>query len=59
MEPGQRLTIHEGTLRDASFLPQLPGDPLDEVTARTAREQDIFLVVDERQIEVAEAGSGS
>ena len=55
INPGQMLRITDGTLRDASYLPQLPGAALDARTRRTAEEQQVFLVVDDRNIEIAQA----
>ena len=57
INPGQRLQVTDGTLRDATFLPDIPGAPLDETTRNIAEEQELFLVVDEGNIEVLEAGS--
>lgn len=56
INPGQRLRLTGGTLRDASYLSDMPGEPLDQETERMAREQDIFLVVDERNIQILEGG---
>lgn len=57
VNPGQRLRIDGGTLRDAGHLPQLEGErPLDDTTRRAIEEQPIFLVVDEDDIEVLAAG---
>lgn len=56
INPQQTLRIEGGTFRDASFLPEMPGEPLDEETRRTAEEQDLFLVVDEDAISVIERG---
>ena len=52
INPGQQLRITEGMVRDASFLSQLPGAPLDDDTQRILRDQDAYLVVDESNIEV-------
>ncbi len=56
INPGATLRIEGGMLRDASFLPELPGVPLDQDTERMAEDQDIFLVVDEANITVLEGG---
>lgn len=56
INPGQMLRITDGTLRDPSYLPQLPGAALDARTRRVAEEQQVFLVVDEQNIEIAQAG---
>ena len=47
---GQTLQIERGMLRDATFLTQLPGAPLDAQTEELARQQDVFLVVEENAI---------
>lgn len=57
INPGQRLRITEGMIRDSSYLPNLSGDPLDADTQRTVEQQDVFLVVDEDNIEILEAGT--
>lgn len=49
---GQQLRITEGMVRDASFLSQLPGTPIDADTRRVIEGQDVFLVVDEADIEI-------
>ena len=48
---GQQLRITEGMVRDATFIANLPGAPLDADTERLAREQDAYLVVDQSNIE--------
>ena len=58
INPGQMLRITDGTLRDPSYLPQIPGAALDARTRRVAEEQQVFLVVDEQNIEIAQAGQG-
>jgi len=57
INPGQTLRISEGMLRDRTFLPELRGDPLDADTERMAEEAPIFLVVEEDNIEILEAGN--
>lgn len=52
INPGQQLRISEGMVRDATFLADLPGAPLDQDTQRIATDQDVFLVVDESNIEM-------
>ena len=55
---GQTLRIQGGTVRDASYLPELAGDPLDADTERLAREQQGFLVIDEANLRISQqAGS--
>lgn len=57
INPGQTLRVTGGTLRAPSYLSELPGMPLDAQTEATAREQDVFLVVDERNLDVLERGT--
>ena len=57
INPGQSLRIDQGVLRDRTYLPQIPGEPLDAQTQQTAEEQPIFLTVDERNIEILQAGT--
>ncbi len=56
INPGQMLRITGGMLRDPSYLQQIPGAALDARTLRVAREQQVFLVVDDSNIEIAQAG---
>lgn len=56
INPGATLRVEHGTFRDPSYLPRLQGAPLDEDTRRIAEDQPILLVVDERNIEVRQAG---
>lgn len=53
---GQRLRISQGMIRDQSFLPDMPGRPLDPGTQRIIEEQDAYLVVDEDNIEILSRG---
>ncbi|OBX18040.1 hypothetical protein A9995_13970 [Erythrobacter sp. QSSC1-22B] len=55
INPGQTLRIDQGMLRDRTFFPDLPGQ-LDATTENIAEQQPIFLVVDEDNIEILEAG---
>lgn len=57
INPGQTLQIQGGTLRDSTYLPEMPGAPLDQETQNIVQEQPIFLVVDERNIDILEAGT--
>ena len=52
INPGQQLRIREGMIRDATFISQLPGAPIDPDTRRILENQDVFLVVSERNIEI-------
>lgn len=56
INPGATLRIDQGTLRDRTFLPEIPGEPLDATTENMAEQQEVFLVVDERHITVLEGG---
>ena len=56
INPQQTLRITGGTLRDASYIPQIEGAPLDDNTRAILEEQQIFLVVDEDGMEVAAGG---
>ena len=56
INPGATLRIDQGTLRDRTFLPEIPGAPLDQQTENLAEQQPIFLVVDERYITILEGG---
>lgn len=57
LNPGQTVRIDQGMLRDRTYLPDLEGEPLDADTERLAEQQEIFLVVDERYIDILEGGT--
>ena len=57
INPGATLRISQDTLRAPSYLPEMPGRPLDQQTQNIAEQQEIFLVVDERYITVLEQGN--
>lgn len=57
INPGQMLRIDDGMLRDRSFLPEMPGVPLDQDTERIVENQPIFLTVDEQYINILEGGT--
>jgi hypothetical protein len=57
INPGQELRITEGVLRDRTFLPEIPGVPLDQDTENIAEQQPIFLTVDERNINILTQGN--
>lgn len=57
INPGQTLRITEGVLRDTTFIAQIPGVPLDADTENLARQQPIFLTVDEGNIEILPEGT--
>lgn len=48
---GQQLRIR-GTVRDAPYLPQVPGEKLTQSTEAIAREQPVYLVAGETAIEI-------
>lgn len=56
INPEQTVRITGGTLRDASHLSQLAGAPIDDQTRGIAEGEEVFLVVDEADIEVVEGG---
>lgn len=56
INPEAVLRIQGGTFRTPAHLTELEGDPLEPDTRRIAEDQEIFLVVDERHIEVREEG---
>ena len=56
IDPGQVLRVEQGTLRDRTALPEIPGEPLDQDTKTIAEQQPIFLVVDEQYIEILGTG---
>ena len=57
INPGQMVQIDRGMVRDSTALGQLPGDPLDDQTRTTASAQPAFLVVDESQMNITQAGT--
>ena len=57
INPGATLRIDGGTLRQPDDLANIQGEPLEQNTANIARQQEIFLVVDESNIQVLEEGN--
>lgn len=51
IKSGQRLRLR-GTVRDASFLPQLPGETLTSATEQIVRQQPAYVVAGETAIEI-------
>lgn len=49
---GQRLTIDNGTIRKAGDAPDVKGVPLDDDTLKIIADQDVFLVVNEKSIDI-------
>jgi hypothetical protein len=56
INPGQTLRIKEATVRDATFLTSITGEPLEEETRQLAQSQPVYLVVDEGNIEITSQG---
>lgn len=54
---GQRIRIR-GTLRDAAYLPQLPGRPIVAATQELARRAPVYLVADEQAITILGTAGG-
>ncbi|WP_156841282.1 hypothetical protein [Novosphingobium aquimarinum] len=57
INPGQRLRITNGMIRDASSIGDLPGKPLDADTRKIIEDQPAFLVVDEKNIEILQSAA--
>lgn len=57
INPGATLRIDGGTLRQPDDLANLSGEPLDPETENIARQQEIFLIVDQSDIQVLEQGN--
>ncbi|MFN2443471.1 MAG: hypothetical protein ABR517_12370 [Thermoanaerobaculia bacterium] len=53
--PGQQVRIR-GAVRDAAFIPQLPGEPLDVELDELIRTEPAFLVVNQNSIELVPSG---
>ena len=56
VQANTRVRLDRATVRDATYLSELPGAPLDADTEQIARDQEVFLVVDERSIHVVSEG---
>lgn len=52
INPGQRLQISSGMVMSPASIGDLPGDELDADTRRIAEEQEVFLVVNEDDMEI-------
>ena len=59
IDPNQRIVIREAMARDATFIDQIPGQPLDQDTRNIIQKQDVYLVVDESNIQFAGANAGA
>jgi len=57
INPDQRLRITSGTVRDADDLAGLPGEPLDADTRTILDGQDVFMLVNEDNMEILQAGT--
>lgn len=51
INPGDRLRLTDAMVRDADALDDLPGRPIDDETRAILEQQEIFLIVDEDNIE--------
>ena len=51
---GQTLEINGGTLRDQQYLGQIAGEPLDDQTRSIAQSQQVYLVVNESNLNITE-----
>ncbi|MBU2340217.1 MAG: hypothetical protein KKE77_03130 [Alphaproteobacteria bacterium] len=54
INPGQQLRISSGTVMSAASIGDLPGDELDADTRRIAEEQQVFLLVNEDDMEITQ-----
>ena len=52
INPGQRLRISEAMLRGTDTIGQLPGDPIDDDTRAILEGVEVFLTVDEDDMEI-------
>ena len=54
------IRMEQATVRDQTSLGDLPGDPLDAATEEIVRNEDVFLIVDEDNIQMPDQlGSSS
>lgn len=51
---GQRLRIDNGTIRKGGDVSDVQGVPLDNDTLKVIADQDVFLIVDEKSIDILE-----
>jgi hypothetical protein len=56
---GATVRLTGGTFRNADHLPDLEGEPLDQQTRQMAQGERIFLVVDERNVEIVDRVGGA
>lgn len=52
INPGQDLQISTATVRAADDLEGLPGEPIDDDTRAILAEQEVFILVDEDDIDI-------
>ncbi|WP_299307007.1 hypothetical protein [uncultured Croceicoccus sp.] len=52
INPGQRLSVSGGTIREAGEMTDVEGVPLDEDTRNVLADQDVFMIVDEANIDI-------
>jgi hypothetical protein len=56
INPGQTLRLTGGTFRDPSYVEEMQGEGVSGATMDLVRQEEILLIVDERNIEILEAG---
>ena len=54
INPGQRLQISGGTIREGGDVTEVDGAPIDDDTRAVIADQAAFMLVDEAQIEILE-----
>lgn len=57
INPGQQLSVSQAMVRDADTYSDVAGTALDQDTQNIVDNQDVFLVVDEDNIQITEAGN--
>ena len=59
IQPNTTVRLQQAVVRDPTYLANLPGAPLDSDTESIARNQDVFLTVDEANIVMMGQGEGA
>ncbi|HCO45826.1 MAG TPA: hypothetical protein DIT44_04110, partial [Erythrobacter sp.] len=54
INPGQELRISDGMIREGGEVSDVEGVPLDDDTLAVLADQDVFLIVDEDNVEILE-----
>ena len=54
INPGQDLRISDGMIREGGEVSDVEGVPLDDDTLAVLADQDVFLIVDEDNVEILE-----